>query len=162
MAIKYSSFSSVNQQPFRLTAEFNPAKLTAKLEALARRLKTYRRTANIAVSTQLYAWTIKNFDTEGSSFGGWKALRPATVKAKKREGKEKILVRTGALRASFLPFHSDDNAGIGTELEYSVYHENGVPSRNLPKRPMLPPRKVVLDIGMKVYQFYIDKAIKQS
>lgn len=158
----FTSFSPVKQQPFRLSAELDLQKVSGKIENLAKKLKLYRRTANIAVSTQLYGWVIRNFDTEGSTFGGWKELKPATVRAKAKEGKEKMLVRSGTLRASFLPFHSNDNAGIGSELEYSEYHERGVPDRNLPRRPMLPPRKVVLETGMRVYQFYVAKAIRES
>lgn len=111
--------------------------------------------ANREASIALYGWTIRNFDRAGGLQGGWAPLHPRTVREKARIGKERMLVRTGALRASFLPFHSRENAGVGSELEYSKYHQDGAPSRNLPQREMLPRREKVLEIGLKVYGNYV-------
>lgn len=148
--------------PFSTSVSIDTAGAQRKIEALGRRLGTFRRTANRAVAVQMYQWFVQNFDNEGAKVGGWEPLRPATIRQKERLGKERMLVRSGTLRQSFLPFSDEDNAGIGSELEYAEYHEKGNQSRNLPRRPMLPTRAAVQDMGMRVYQFYVDKAVREA
>jgi phage gpG-like protein len=117
---------------------------------------------NRQASIAMYGWLIRNYDREGAAIGGWAPLSPKTIAEKKKIGKEKMLVRTGALRQSFLPFHSKENAGVGSDIVYSERHEKGDPSSNLPARPMLPPREVVLDIGLKVYSLYVAREAKKA
>jgi phage gpG-like protein len=142
-------------------------RVTAKSqEAFERKLRKFegrlrdRTPANRQVSVQMYAWTIRNFDREGALLGGWSPLAPKTVREKSRIGKQKMLVRTGALRNSLVPFYSNDNAGIGSELEYSEYHQKG--TDDLPKREMLPTREVVQEIGLKVYNAYVARATREA
>lgn len=118
--------------------------------------------ANRQASIALYGWLIRNYDKEGASIGGWAPLSPRTIAEKKKIGKEKMLVRTGALRQSFLPFYTKDNAGVGSELSYSQRHEEGDPDKNLPARPMLPPRDVTLDIGIRVYGNYVRQQVRKA
>jgi len=133
--------------------------VSARIEKLADSLR-HLRVPNKAVAVQLYSWTIKSFDQEGGLIGGWVALAPSTVKQKAKIGKEKMLVRTGQLRNSLIPFSDDENAGIGSALSYAKFHEFG--ADNLPARPMLPPREVVNDIGLKVYDFYVAQQVRQA
>ncbi len=130
-----------------------------RLDKFRSTLKDHR-TPNRMVAAQLYSWTIRNFQQEGALVGGWTPVTEATRKRKEREGKEKLLVRTGALRASFVPFADNENAGIGSELEYSWFHQYSSPSRNLPARPMLPTREYVDETGVRVYDFYVKQLIR--
>lgn len=138
------------------------------IEQVRARLDGFRRSmadttpANRQASIAMYGWLIRNYDKEGAAIGGWHPLAPYTIREKKRIGKEKMLVRTGALRQSFVPFHTAENAGVGSEISYSKAHEEGVPDRNLPARPMLPPRDVVLDIGVKVYGQYVARQVAKA
>ena len=50
----------------------------------------------------------------------------------------KLLMDTGALRLSFLPFVRKGVAGIGSDLPYSKTHDEGDDERNIPQRRMLP------------------------
>lgn len=117
---------------------------------------------NRQASIAMYGWLIRNYDREGAAIGGWEPLSPRTIAEKKKLGKEKMLVRSGAMRQSFVPFYTKDNAGVGSELSYSKAHEDGNPSRNLPARPMLPPREVVLDIGIRVYGQYVAREARKA
>ena len=74
------------------------------IETLAERL---------SVST---SWVQKNFKGEGKAVGGW---APFKAGGRWRKGfgldtSAKLLQDTGALRASFLPFASKTDAGIGS------------------------------------------------
>lgn len=118
--------------------------------------------ANREASIALYGWTIRNFDNEGRLHGGWAPLAPSTVKQKQRIGKEKMLVRSGSLRANFTQFYSKDNAGVGNQIKHAAYHHYGVPSRNLPRRELLPRRDKVLEIGLKVYGAYVARQVREA
>ena len=135
------------------------AKVQGKLTRLAQKLGDLT-VPNRAVATQLYSWFIDNFDHDGSLVGGWVPLAPATIRQKDRLGKEKMLVRSGHLRASVLPFSDAARAGIGSELSYSQTHQLG--SSTVPQREILPRDKDVLDIGLRVYQLYVDRATREA
>ncbi len=136
--------------------------ITAKgIEQVQRKLDRFQSAmanptpANREASIAMYGWLIRNYDKEGADIGGWAPLKPRTIAEKKKLGKEKMLVRTGQLRASFTSFFSKENAGVGSKIIYAKPHQEGDPSKNLPARPMLPPRHVVEDIGVKVYGLYV-------
>jgi phage gpG-like protein len=133
------------------------AEKEAQFKRLARAVKD-RTPANRRASVQLYGWIIRNYDREGGLASGWAPLAPETVKRKAKAGKEKILVWSGRLRNSFRGFYDNDAAGAGSDVTYSEFHEEGRDS--LPKRKMLPERDVALDIGIQVYDHYIESAIK--
>lgn len=132
------------------------ARLNRKLERFAYEVKNPTQ-ANREASITIYGRIIRNFDQQNSQFGGWAPLSPRTVREKARIGKEQMLVRTGHLRQGFVPFHSNDNAGVRNAVEYAAAHQHGVPSRNLPARPMLLNREAVLDIGIKIYTRWVQK-----
>lgn len=146
-----------------IEAELSPEgkRVLAEKEAQFKRVASAvqnRQPANRRASVALYGWIIRDYDQEGGLIGGWAPLAPATVKEKARIGKEKMLVRTGRLRNSFRSFYDNDVAGAGSDVTYSEFHEEG--TARIPKRSMLPPRDVALDIGIKVYDHYIASAIK--
>ena len=140
-----------------MKAEVNERQLAAmnrKLERFARAMQD-PTPANRQASIALYGWTLRNFNAKGTMQGGWAPLHPRTVKHKARIGKEQMLVRTGALRANFTQFYSADNAGVGNELSYSKYHHFG--TSRMPQRRLLPDRRNVLKIGLKVYGLYVKR-----
>lgn len=137
------------------------------------------RIANLEVATWLLRWVNENFQTEGGKVGGWAPFKyggrvvTKTV-VDKKTGKRKrnkfatsqsiesrryintsakLLQDTGLLRQKFHIFSSKTRAGIGNNLPYSLYHELGLPLRNLPARRMLPSDKDK-DVEKKVIQIY--------
>lgn len=127
--------------------------------------------ANKQVSTWLFRWVNNNFKTQGGKVGGWAPLHPSTIRRRTvgpGSGAAQILQDTGFLRASFKPFFGRNFAGIGAGPHFKVadipiFHEEGVPSRNIPRRRMLP-RSTDRDVTqavIKIYDAYIRKAIRR-
>jgi len=114
-----------------------------------------RRTPNRQLATQLYGWVLRNFQQGGGlQKPVWRSLAPSTLKQKQRKGySSKPLERTGHLRQSFRQFYDNEQAGVGSEVPYSQYHETG--TRKLPQRAMLPPQEVALDYAVRVYDRWI-------
>jgi phage gpG-like protein len=136
------------------------AKARRNIEGLAQKL-TNPLVANKAAGIQLYNWTIRNFDAEGAyQRPVWRDLAPSTKRRKAREGKERMLVRTGHMRAGIVPFWSRDNAGVGVTVSYSVFHEEG--TDRMPQRKILPRAEVVVETGMKVYGHYVATATREA
>lgn len=121
---------------------------------------------NKTVATQLYGWTIRNFDAEGANqTPAWVPLAERTVREKARIGKERMLVRSGHLRASLLPFWSEHNAGIGSELAYSIFHEEGTERHgvpHVPARKMLPTQQLVVETGLRIYGHFVTQAVREA
>lgn len=116
--------------------------------------------ANREASIAMYGFTLRNFDRQGGLQGGWAPLAPSTIRQKQRIGKETPLVRSGALRASFTSFYSRDNAGVGNELSYSKFHQDG--TARMPQRELMPQRDKVLEIGLKVYGNYVQREARKA
>lgn len=89
----------------------------------------------------------EQFTRQSSGNGPWPALAPRTVQERQRlgfPGRRPILVRTGALRSSFVNSGDSDHyssvrqspLGLlveeGSENEYAIHHERGGP--HLPQR----------------------------
>lgn len=100
------------------------------------------------VATFLDSWVQRNFRTQGKFVGGWtpfvhggRVTTKAKASGKSADGvyvntAAKLLMDTGALRLSFLPFATSTNAGVGSDLPYSEIHEKG--TKTTPRRRMLP------------------------
>ena len=114
-----------------------------------------RRIPNRQLSVQLYGWVMRNFQQSGGLQSPvWRPLAASTLKQKQRKGYSGTpLIRTGHLRQSFRPFSDNEQAGVGSEVKYSQYHETG--TRTIPQRAMLPPQNVALDYAVKVYDRWI-------
>jgi phage gpG-like protein len=136
--------------------------VNAKLSRLGRELGNDLSVPNRAVSVALYGWVMGNFDSQGGKIGGWEPLAPATVARKMVLGKEQMLVISGALRNSFVPgqFYDARRAGVGSAIPYSIYHEDG--NTRMPRRQLLPDEETSVDIAMRVYKFYVDKAVRAA
>lgn len=110
------------------------------------------------VAVFLDRWVQKNFQSSGGNVGGWEPFKYGgrlTTKAKGNaksidghhwiNGSAKLLMDSGALRLSFLPFIRLGIAGIGSELPYSKYHEEG--GKNLPiRRELMEEADVSVDV----------------
>jgi len=127
-----------------------------------------RKATNKAVSVELYGWVVRNFKAQGglTESRSWAPLKPATIKAKAKHGYRMILQNTGALRQSFVPFSSNDEAGVGAAqmvgkdrpTDLAAIHQYG--TEHIPARPMLPSRRQALEIAIKVYDYHISRAVK--
>lgn len=91
------------------------------------------------------------FTAQGSARGAWPALRPRTVRERIRlgyPGTRPILIRSGALRASWVSRGSSDHVetydntgsgftiGVGSKDIRAGTHELGNPRLNIPARPV--------------------------
>lgn len=116
-------------------------------------------TANAAVSIYLDKWVQDNFKTEGGNVGGWEPFAyGGRVGAKGIDTSAKLLQDTGRLRASFLPFATRTNAGIGSDLPYSKDHEEGI---GVTRRRILPERSEVWPMAKKIYDNFVKRVIKK-
>lgn len=143
-------------------AEMNQAQLKAVQKRLTRFLERMkdRTAANREVSIQLYSWFARNYDTQGASVGGWAPLAESTVREKQRIGKTRMLIRSGQTRASFAPFYTAENAGVGSESEIARFLHEG--TKRMPARELLPPREVTNDIGLKIYNKYVEREVERA
>lgn len=130
------------------------AKLQAQLEKLRATTEPFAR-----VAVFLDRWVQKNFQTEGGNVGGWAPLRRGgRVKNGKLDTSAMVLQDTGRLRASFLPFHDKDLAGIGSDVPYAIKHEEG--QDGLPIRRMLPTEDEVKKEVTKILEKHVEDAFK--
>ena len=113
--------------------------------------------ANKKAAIFLDQWVQKNFRSEGGNVGGWLPLKRRRNRGRDSGGRftanDKILQDTGRLRLSFLPFATPKDAGIGSQLPYSILHEKGLGF--LPERRMLPKHPDVDEGLHRVYSLHI-------
>ena len=101
-----------------------------------------------------------HFKDEKGSTGGWKPLKPMTIKAKAKHGWSNPLQNTGRLRQSNYPSGGKDYAQILNDVGYAAPHQFGAPSRNIPQREFLWTSPQALDkIGDMVLD-YVAEAVK--
>ena len=139
---------------------------------------------NRIIGGWLHRWIEQNFSSEGGKVGGWKRFKHGGRFVTKKQSKNyrginatdfkgfglaringrlvdtsaKLLQDTRLLHNSFWPWKATkDSVIIGSDVEYSQYHEYGVPSRKLPARRMLPKAsdKEVSDAILKIYDDYV-------
>jgi phage gpG-like protein len=139
-----------------------------KLRQITRSVKDPRM-ANRQVSVWLFRWVNQNFKSQGGKVGGW---APFKIGGRKLPGggidrSAKLLQDTGFLRASFKPFYGKTFAGIGAgphriKANIPIWHERGIPTRNLPQRRMLP-RDTDRDVKqgiIRIYDTYLRRVLK--
>lgn len=103
------------------------------------------------------------FSTQGAAIQErWARLSPYTVAQKARHGyPPDILIRTGAMKRSFVSEVTSRSATIGNTAEYFKYHQSNQPRQHLPRRVMMKiaePQKVEI---VRIFQAYLRKKIKQ-
>lgn len=121
------------------------------------------KTVYSKVSIFLDRWVQLNFRSEGGKVGGWAKLKSGgryVGKGRNRrfDSSAKVLQDTGRLRASFLPFASKKNAGVGSELPYSKTHEKG---KGVTKRKILPENKDVWPKAKKIINAHVKKSLNK-
>jgi phage gpG-like protein len=143
-----------------IKAEVRLDRTSAALAALSRSVKD-RGSVHRKIAIQLFGWVQKNFLERGALQNRpWAPLSEGTLKQKRRKGfSDSPLIRTGNLRSSFSGFSDNDSVGVGARasfgVDYARVHEEGSEERNIPARPMLPPREVALDIASKIYGIHL-------
>lgn len=163
-----------------ITIEVEAMRAQRVLGKLARQLDD-RRGVNKDLSIKLQEMVFRNFDNESHDGAPWAGLAPSTLRARERRQKKvltlaKILQVTGALRASFLPFHDNDLAGVGAvSMKGSVpgdppgakrpwdlakIHEEGL--GHVPARPMLPGRALALEKAVNIYGWFVERAVREA
>jgi phage gpG-like protein len=81
--------------------------------------------AMAAIAARMLAAVEDNFRAEGRPLR-WKPLKASTLAARAAARKSgKILQATGKLAASITPFHSREEAGVGTNRPYAAAMNNG-------------------------------------
>ena len=144
-------------------AEF---KITFKpgLSVLIRRFKNAFKTVgqlNVVhkkIAVFLDIWVLRNFKSEGGKVGGW---TPFKIGGRRKPGGKidtsaKLLQDTGRLRASFNSVFDKDNVTIGSDLDYSEFHEKGM--GHLPVRRMLPE---IGEVGGDIFKIF-DKHVRDG
>lgn len=148
-------------------------KTTLSTKALQQKLTKLARdvantgSANAKVATSLYAWVARNFASEGGlAVGGWAPLAPSTVKRKAQRGLTQMLVETGLLSRSAVPFSDPTRAGVRMQrltaggAELARIHHFG--TRTIPARQLIPTREQALEMGLKVYRIHVRTAREQA
>jgi len=112
------------------------------------------------ISLMLDNWVQKNFKSEGGKVGGWKPFAlGGRYKKDVFDPTAKLLQDTGRLRLSFAPFSDKRGAGIGSFLNYSKQHEEGI---GVEQRRMLPISREVRKDIFKMYSKWVNKNIKAA
>ena len=144
-----------------IRVEVNAAAALRRFSRLAEESKD-RTVPNRQLGIQLYGWTQRNFQQSGGlQTPAWPALAASTLKQKAKQGySSQPLIRTGHLRQSYRPFSDNDQAGVGSEVPYSQYHETG--TKNMPQRATLPPVNVALDLALQVYDRWVAGLARQA
>jgi phage gpG-like protein len=121
-----------------------------------------RTIPNRQLGVQLYGWVQRNFQQAGGlQTPAWPALAESTLAQKTRKGySSQPLIRTGHLRQSFRPFSDNNQAGVGSEVPYSVYHEQG--TSKMQQRAMLPPSNVALAYALQTYDRWLAGLARQA
>lgn len=140
----------------------------AKLKGLARNAQKARKAmldaspAMRAASVYLDKWVQKNFKSEGGNVGGWEPFAASGRLKQRPDGSwtfdrtAKLLQDTGALRASFVPFATKDNAGIGSDLDYADDHHKGI---DVPERRLLPKKHEVRKPLRDIMDAYVQHSV---
>lgn len=141
-----------------------------------RYFKPYHR----KVSAFLDRWVQTNFRTQGGKVGSWEPfIHGGRIRTKKGEtsglavslllnrrrvyvdGSAVLLQDTGRLRSSFLPFHDDNKAGIGSDLPYAKPHDKGGNPWPI-KRRILPEERDATKDVLKIADRHIKSELKKA
>lgn len=132
--------------------------LKKELGARHKKLSTFKHVHKKA-AIFLDQWVQRNFKSEGGNVGGWKpfAIGGRWLKGTGLDTTAKLLQDTGRLRLSYLPFATKRNAGIGSELPYSIVHEHGL---GVPVRRVLPVDKDVRGAILSMFEAHAKEAAR--
>lgn len=113
------------------------------------------------VAIFLDQWVQENFKTEGGKIGGWLPFKSGGRRLRNGEfdTSAKLLQDSGRLRASFLPFASKKDAGIGSKMDYSKAHQEGI---RVPERRMLPLVKEVKGPIHEKFNIHVKRSLNKK
>jgi len=149
---------SSNESPVKIVVKPTLKKLE-KLQTKRAKKISNMETPFKKVAIFLDRWVQVNFKTEGGKVGKWKPLAlGGRFYGGGFDSNAKLLQDTGRLRASFLPFASKNNAGIGSKLPYSKKHEEGLDG--LPQRRILPVKNEVIKDVTKIMEKHVKDSLK--
>jgi hypothetical protein len=132
--------------------------LSPALEKLADEAVDFTRTED-ETHGALAGIVRQNFDGQGTFAGGWPSLSPGYAQRKQKlYGDKPILQASGALVDSLTRRDapgavfrvSRDEVNYGSALPHARAHQRGVPSRNLPARPVIPSPEVFAAAVLRV------------
>ncbi len=98
------------------------------IEELKDRFTPNKRLMN-SIAEEMHASVMNNFQTQGASVpGGWPALKPATLKAKRKKGfSEAILQAQGFLIRSLQSSATNDTSMVSTnKIQARILNDGGV------------------------------------
>lgn len=128
--------------------------LSVVKESIRRRAREMvdRTIPNSQVAAFLDGWVQRNFRGEGNLVGGWTPFKRGGrwIPGVGLDTSAKLLQNTGALRASFRSFYDSNVVGIGSDIPYAKFHEEG--TVHLPVRRMLPHEEDVSDDVIGIYE----------
>lgn len=118
-------------------------------------------------SIYLDRWVQENFKSEGGKVGGWAPFKHGgrVMRGGRIDTSAKLLQDTGRLRMSFIPWAERDDAGIGSDLEYSQYHYDPAHPRRggaLPVRRTLPVKKEVARDIREIFVEHLKNSLKDA
>ncbi|MGK9367541.1 phage virion morphogenesis protein [Melioribacter sp. Ez-97] len=103
----------------------NLEQINALIDSIKERFLPNRKLMT-AIAEEMYASVINEFRTQGAGSGGWKALRPATLKQKKRKGfADAVLQARGNLIRSIQSSATEYTAVVSTNMRYAAIHHFG-------------------------------------
>ena len=121
-----------------VTQKPKATRLNVLIKSISGKLSDFRKVHKQA-SIFLDRWVQKNIKSEGGNLKGedWPAFKIGGrwIKGRGLDTSAELLQDTGKLRLSYLPFHNNKNAGVGSALPYSKHHEHG---EGVPVRRVLP------------------------
>lgn len=104
-------------------------RLVRGLEDAIRKIRTAKPVLR-NVGDVIVKEVVRNFPSEGARLEGrkWRALTPATIKQRIREGygAGPILTRTGALKGGFRFDVTEELVRVWNPVEYFEYHQKGM------------------------------------
>lgn len=142
------------------------------VNALEKRIKSARQRLEKRKATNAKAvilidrWIQKNFQNEGKEVGGWEPLAESTL-AQRRTGKKggkgnRILQDTGQLKSRWKHFWNNDSARVTSGVPYAVYHDSDKPRSKLPRRPILPDEKHILNDLLKLFGKFVTTSLRRA
>ena len=105
----------------------------------------------------------KTFDVQGRNIGViWPPLAASTIrqKAKNAPGAP-MLVRTGAMRASFQKVYATDYARVWNSATYFKYHQSKQPRTKIPRRQMMNLAEEQKQTIVKFFHTYVQKIMSK-
>jgi len=126
-----------------VTVEIDETTAVASLDKLAERLGDMRRFFRNYWAVKFFNDILQNFETEGGSVGGWRALSPRYAAWKRRVvGNRPILQFSRNMRESFVIGNPNNvlrvtktHAEAGSRLQRAYWHTTG--TSRLPRRRVI-------------------------